>query len=319
MSDLVSVIMPIYNASRYLEDAIRSIQDQSFGNWELLCLDDGSQDNSASIARSIAAHDDRVRCFQFENRGIVPTLNDGIRLSNGALIARMDSDDVSEPNRFQCQIDFLSTNPHIAMVGSACTVINTESNPVARRSYPSTPEAIKTRLIKGNCLCHPSMMMRRDALAEFDGPYRAPFLFAEDYDLWLRVSEHHKMANLEVPLLRYRVDSSGLTTGRIITDVISCLAARAVSDIPSGDQPSWVLGTQPVDRQKLNELGITDSRIDFEIRRSLLSAARRAQAEGCADVASSLVASAGEFIGRDSRLRERVDFYFRVLKVRVAA
>lgn len=311
--------MPIYNASRHLADAIRSIQDQSYGNWELLCLDDGSKDDSAAIAQSIAADDTRIRCFQFQNRGIVPTMNDGFRLSSGMLIARMDSDDVSLPDRFQRQIKFLHGHPEIAMVGSACTVIDKNGRTTGKRNYPATPSEIKSRLAKGNCLCHPSMMMRREVLTKFNGPYRAPFLFAEDYDLWLRVSRRYQIANLEDPLLRYRVDSSGMSPARVITDVISCMAARAVADFPEEVQPDWIERKQPVDRHELAELGIPESIINFEIRRALLSAARRARVEGCEDVATNLVNSAGEFLERGSRLRERIDFYFRVLKVRVAA
>lgn len=201
---LISVILPVYNGEPYLADAVESIRSQSFADFELLAIDDQSADGSARYLQRMVERDPRIRLLSNPRKGLVEALNLGLASARGAFIARMDADDVSAPDRFQRQADFLTANPAIAVVGSAMTLIDGAGQVIGETDYPTEPARIHRALDRMSCaLAHPTVMARRSVLAGLGG-YREGLRYAEDYDLWLRVAEGHRLANLPERLLRYR-------------------------------------------------------------------------------------------------------------------
>lgn len=200
----LSVVLPVYNAQNHLEEAIRSCLNQTFEDFELLIVDDGSTDRSVEIATSFV--DPRLRCIRQPHRGLVPTLNAGLELSSAQLIARMDADDVCLPLRFKRQVDFLEENPSVSAV--SCMVEH-GGDPITQKGYgvyidwinqQESTKAIERALLIESPFAHPSMMFR-GSLVQSYGPYRDG-LFPEDYELWLRwAREGVVMAKIRESLL----------------------------------------------------------------------------------------------------------------------
>ena len=205
----VSVLMSVQDGERYLRAAIESILDQTFANFEFLILDDASSDASRAI---IASYDDpRIRLIENErNLGLTRSLNRGIRLSRGAYIARMDADDLSLPDRLQKQVDFLDADPQCAAVASFAKKIDGNAAEVGVLTSPLEEEAIHRRLRRGNCLAHGSVMMRMQPL-ESVGLYDETMTSSQDYDLWLRLSEEHRICCIPEFLYAWRDHSDGIS------------------------------------------------------------------------------------------------------------
>jgi len=200
----ISVAMSVYNDEPYLAHAIESILAQTFTDFEFLIVNDGSTDESGAIIDRFAASDSRIRAIHQTNAGLIVSLNLMIEAARAPLIARMDGDDIALPDRFQRQIAFLDANPDIAVLGTGCTCIDEYGRPKSL-TYDNvlTPEEILKGLKNGPPLCHPSILMRHDAVRAVGG-YRHAYKHCEDYDLWLRLSEQVRMANLPDRLLLYR-------------------------------------------------------------------------------------------------------------------
>lgn len=190
LDPLVSVLLPAFNAARFLGAAVASIQRQTLPAWELLLLDDGSEDETARLAEAFACADPRIRAFRFPHRGIAQTLNEGLARARGLFVARMDADDVSHPLRLSLQKDFLERNPSISVVGSLVRLFPRAHVPQGMLEYERwvnglvTPEEIAREIFVDAPLVHPSVMMRREVL-ESVGGYRCEG--PEDFDLWLRL------------------------------------------------------------------------------------------------------------------------------------
>jgi len=207
--------MPVYQAEPYLEEAAESILAQSFDDFELLVLDDGSTDASPRILAALAARDDRIRVFVAQHAGLVSRLNDGIAQARGIYIARMDADDVSYPERFEQQVAYLEANPECVAVGTAVDEIDPDGRIIRSMDIRTTHEEIADRLLQGDggALIHASAMYRSDALHSVGG-YRSGFDGGEDMDLHLRLSEFGRLANLPDRLFLYRKNFNGMTFSR---------------------------------------------------------------------------------------------------------
>lgn len=221
----ISVAMSVYNNAPYLGHAIESILAQSFADFEFLIVNDGSTDGSAEIIDRFAASDSRIRPIHQANAGLIVSLNRMIAEARAPLIARMDGDDIALPERFARQIAFLDANPDIGVLGTGCTVIEEDGSPSSYRfeNVVST-EAILEDMKNGPPLCHPSVMMRRDVVRDVGGYHRA-YRHCEDYDLWLRLSEHVKMANLADRLLLYRHSQTQVSTRHAYVQKIGAAVA----------------------------------------------------------------------------------------------
>jgi glycosyltransferase involved in cell wall biosynthesis len=195
--------MPVYNAEKHLTEALESIIQQTFTDFELIVIDDGSADRSATIIESCAKKDRRLIVERQKNCGLIISLNRGCSLARGKFIARMDADDVSLPERFERQVDYLERHPHIGLLGTWIQDIgpNGEAGPVW--PLPTTPALIPWFLMFGNCIAHPSVMGRRELIQALG--YRTDATHVEDYDLWIRLSSVSGLANLTEVLVKYRV------------------------------------------------------------------------------------------------------------------
>ena len=201
----VSVVIPVYNAERYLEQAIESVSRQSFREIEIIAINDGSSDRSGDILERLQHGDCRLRVVHQDNAGIVDALNRGIAMSRGRYIARMDGDDVCLPGRFDKQVALLDARPGVVCVGGQCQDIDPLGVPLDYYEFPLNHDEIEEMLLRGHggVLRHPAVMMRRDAV-EHVGMYRKQYEWCEDLDLWLRLAEVGELANLPDVVLQYR-------------------------------------------------------------------------------------------------------------------
>lgn len=217
----VSVIMPVYNGAGYLAYAIESILSQTFKNFELLIINDGSTDNSEAIIRG--CHDNRIRYLSQPNIGLTRTLNRLIEEAKHPLLARMDQDDWSHPDRLRQQVDFLLTRPLVKMCGSWIQTIDTKNNPVYKHKYPVTNHAIQEEMLLSNPFAHGSVMIRKEP----DVFYRTEYNDAEDIDHWARHCMHHSVANIPATLYHWRVNPEGITHSRVEQQQAAAKKVRA--------------------------------------------------------------------------------------------
>lgn len=208
----VTVLLPVYNAADFLAQTIESILAQTFTDFELLLINDGSTDKSVSIAESFT--DSRIRLVHNEkNIGLIATLNKGAVLARGRYIARMDADDIALPQRLEKQVAFLDANAGVDAVAALVDFINTDSEVTGHWDTDrlAVAEADISRIMPGtNCIAHPSVMIRTEALRKF--LYSAAQKGAEDYDLWLRMlAAGKRIAKLPEVLLHYRIHTASIT------------------------------------------------------------------------------------------------------------
>lgn len=183
---LVSVLMSAYNAERYLAAAVRSIIRQTYKEWELLIINDGSSDNTAMILDNFVRQDSRIRVLHQKNQGLTASLNQLITIASGQFTARMDADDVSYPSRLEKQVEYLLRHPHIGLV--TCWTHAVDQNGGARFCvcYPDDHRILEFFFQKGiNPIFHASVMFRSQLVQQLELPYR--FRYSQDMDLWLRL------------------------------------------------------------------------------------------------------------------------------------
>ena len=199
---LISVVMSVYNGEKYLRSSIDSILDQTYKNFEFIIINDGSTDSTKEI---ILSYDDPRICLidNEENMGLTKSLNKGLKIARGEYIARMDADDVSMPGRFESQIDFLNHHQDYAVVGTFLKVINEDSKVVFTIEKPTQHADIREFLNKDNCIGHGSAMIRKTCLQNV-GFYDESIEKSQDYELWLRISQNYRLANIPQYLYMWR-------------------------------------------------------------------------------------------------------------------
>lgn len=251
---LVSVIMTVYNGEKFLREAVHSILNQSYGNLELIVIDDGSTDGTPAILESFS--DARVKISRNpSNLGVPASVNRGLAETKGAFIVRHDADDVSLPERFGQQVAFLNTHPSIGLVSTDYWLIDDQNRILDFIRLPGENSTLQERLQKGNLFASGSVMVRRE-IWEGVGGFRDAFLTSHDYDLWLRIAEVTEMANLQTPLFRYRFHSSSISrTKRALQfaekNLALSLARNRRSGKAEGPIPSDILPQFPPDPGQL--------------------------------------------------------------------
>lgn len=201
---LVSVIIPAYNAEKYVESAVRSIMTQTYKNLEILVTDDCSTDSTLEILNRLAKEDCRIIVYHNEqNKGIVKTLNDLVSRANGKYIARMDADDISLPKRIEKQVAYMQKHINIMILGCNVTHIDGFGNSIFRPIIPCTSVMVKNMRYFRTCFYHPTVMFRAEIKNEYF--YEDKYQYAEDYALWLKILESHRGNNLKQRLLLYRI------------------------------------------------------------------------------------------------------------------
>ncbi len=219
----VSVVMPNYNGAKYHGEAIASVLAQTYVDFELLVLDDGSSDDSIAIAR--AFDDPRVHVHALDHGGLPATLNRGIALARGELIARMDSDDVARPERFALQVAYLDVHPEVVVLGGQVELLYGDGRRAPGEPMPCTPDEVLQVLPELPVLLHPTVVMRTAAVRAVGG-YRAAYARAEDCDLWLRISERGAIANLSEVVLDFRRHGDNVSYVHRTQQLLDVLAAR---------------------------------------------------------------------------------------------
>jgi glycosyltransferase involved in cell wall biosynthesis len=210
-SPTISVILAVYNGDRFVEEALASVLGQTFGDFELLVVDDGSTDETPRILSGL--DDPRVRVLRNpENLGLARSLNRGLAEARGELIARQDADDVSERDRFARQVRFLGARPEVAMVGCEYRQIDPNGEVVGRVRLPRDHVALMWALHFHCPFVHSGVLWRREPVAAEVGAYDEGFGTAMDYEMWHRIAARFAVANLPVPLVRYRVGPHSMTS-----------------------------------------------------------------------------------------------------------
>lgn len=211
---LLSIILPVFNGGKYLRDAIASILSQTFKDFELIILNDGSTDSSLEIIRSLASQDPRIVVVNRENRGLVATLNEGIALAKAAYIARMDADDIALQDRLIQQIQYMADHPQVVALGTGYTLIDEDENLI--KSFRPESENNKLQslaLERSTPICHPTAIFVKSAFCSVGG-YREHAYLAEDLDLWLRLGEIGEIRNLPEVHLYYRQHGASISESK---------------------------------------------------------------------------------------------------------
>jgi glycosyltransferase involved in cell wall biosynthesis len=221
----LSIHMPVHNAQSYLEPAIRSVLNQSYRDFELITINDGSTDDSGTILDRLAREDDRLRVIHRGNRGVAVTRNEALGLARGVYFGVMDADDFSRRDRFQKQIEYLDAHPECVAVGSRILAIDSAGAPICEMCFETTHEEIDGGHLAGRPLtiCHPASVMRKSAVEQVGG--YDPTSNAEDFDLFLKLGEVGQLQNLPEVLFEYRQHTQSYGYARRVAQRQSALAA----------------------------------------------------------------------------------------------
>jgi glycosyltransferase involved in cell wall biosynthesis len=211
----ISVVMPAYNAEKYIRAAIESILNQTFKDFEFIIIDDCSTDTTWEIIQEYAGKDSRMRAVRnAENMKISHTLNKGLELANGTYIARMDADDWSYPYRLQKQYDFMEANLDVGVSGGVMEVCDGKLNVLGTRVYGLVDGEIREKLFRYSPFCHPLIMMRTSVIKLNDLKYSPTLAIAEDYDLYFRFGKVSAFGNLKDTLIKYRIIDTGTSVSK---------------------------------------------------------------------------------------------------------
>jgi glycosyltransferase involved in cell wall biosynthesis len=271
-SPAVTVLLPVFNAARHLRESVASVLRQTFCDFELLAIDDGSTDESAGILDSLG--DPRVRVLRNErNLGLVATLNLGLAEARGEWIARQDADDISAPGRLASQMAFARGNPAVPVLGADAVLIDDAGRPRGRWRTGGHADLVAWELCFRAPFAHTSALFRRSIVSERLGGYR-DMRACEDLDLWARVAAEFPVVTLREPLVKYRLHGASIMAGAA-EDSVRVAAVRSVleqhmatmapglADVDrtliaatwSGDQkPEWAIYLEAVKMLELNFL-----------------------------------------------------------------
>lgn len=239
---------------------MESILSQSFRDFEVLAIDDGSTDASTEMLAEFESRDPRVRVYRRDGEGVIAALNYGCGLVRSQYVARMDADDVAHPERLERQLAFLHENPEVVLLGTGHSEIDENGTILGTTIYPSSIEDVAARLPVKNCLAHPTVVFSRAVFEELGG-YRIALRHAEDYDLWLRMGDRHPIANLAEPLLAYRVHPHSVSVANQKQQTLSTLAARAATQLRRSGVDDGLSSETVVTHEVLEHLGVSRAEV----------------------------------------------------------
>lgn len=202
---LISVVMAAYNEELYIARALDSLLCQDFKDFEIIVVNDCSQDRTVEIVKIYMKKDQRIRLFHNKkNMKIAASLNKGIRHARANIIARMDADDVSHPDRLSKQFNFIQKHPRVAAVGADIAIATAEGKIVSQREYPASSKDLKRVMFRYSPFAHPVVMYRKHVFEEFGG-YDLAMVPCEDIDLWFKMGSKYEFASLPEKLLTYSI------------------------------------------------------------------------------------------------------------------
>lgn len=230
----LSVLMAVYNGGEYFRLAVESLLSQTFTDFELIVVDDGSTDQTSAVIESLSGRDERIApCRNAKNVGLIASLNRGLSECKSDTVARADADDLFHPDRLRQQYDYLARHDNVGVVGSAVSFIDSEGNPVARKLYdfPLDADQVRVSSMLGCCLWHTTVMFRK-ALAEEVGGYQASMVGGpEDYDLWATLLPRTRIVNLPDALAYQRLHGQSITANWDVGFSLYCdVAKRLIED-----------------------------------------------------------------------------------------
>lgn len=237
---LVSILLPVYNSAPFLADCLSSIQKQTYSNWELIIINDGSTDNTRQILESFAA-DSRIRIYSRKsNSGIAASLNQAVSLAKGQFLARMDADDVMYPHRLSRQVRYLLSHPDAVVIGGQCRLIDTQNKSLGKKTFPLDHRSIYQLAFLRSPLQHPAIMINRLLVPAQFTWYQSSRVPAEDLDLYFRLFRFGLAANLPQTVIKYRQNPEGLTFQNPRITFLRALAVRLNAVSIYGYRPSLV-------------------------------------------------------------------------------
>jgi len=202
--------MPVFNAAPYVKEAIQSVLDQTFQDYEFIIVDDGSTDASLQVIQSFT--DPRIKLIEHHtNAGLIATLNEGLQRADGEFIARIDADDIwTSKDKLAKQLEHFDHSPDCVLVGTWATVIDEDGAVHGKIRYPYEDAAIRNNLLMKNYFIHPSVMFKKEAALAVGG-FKAEEKHVEDYGLWLRLGARGTFANISEYLMSYRVHGASVS------------------------------------------------------------------------------------------------------------
>jgi glycosyltransferase involved in cell wall biosynthesis len=294
--------MPVRDGERFVGEAVESVLGQTLADLELIVVDDGSTDSTPALLAGFARADARVRVLTQAVGGLTSALNAGCALVRAPLIARMDADDVALPDRLERQAAFLDAHPDVALLGGGIVLVDE-----AGREFDREPGRAAPDLSVQNELVHGTVVMRADAFRALGG-YRLDQ--SEDYDLWLRFDERHRVAALAEPVIRYRVHSGQFSVTKLGRQALGARCVRAAAVARRAGRPDPLEGVERLDAAVAARLGVSQEEVDRDVivdavqwSATLRRVGRDAEAEALLDTAASVPgAPARRTLARRARL-----------------
>lgn len=254
---VVSVAMPVYNGERYVREAVASVLVQTCPDFELVIVDDGSSDATPTILREFSASDSRVVVHRQRNAGHTAARNRACLIARAPLIACFDADDVAFPERLAHQCEFLAAHPDVAAVAGGVELITAQGRSVGTRTPSESHSALCKTLERASPFFHSSVMLRKAAFNDVGG-YRAQFGPADDYDLWLRLSERYQLAGIAQGAVGYRIHGEMMSVHRAEQEGLLSLAARVSARARAAGWPDPLAKVDHIDRDMLQQLGVDE-------------------------------------------------------------
>lgn len=294
--------MPVRDGERFVGEAVESVLGQTLADLELIVVDDGSTDSTPALLAGFARADARVRVLTQAVGGLTSALNAGCALVRAPLIARMDADDVALPDRLERQAAFLDAHPDVALLGGGIVLVDE-----AGREFDREPGRAAPDLSEQNELVHGTVVMRADAFRALGG-YRLDQ--SEDYDLWLRFDEQHRVAALAEPVIRYRFHPGQFSVTKLERQALGARCVRAAAVARRAGRPDPLEGVERLDAAVAARLGVSQEEVDRDVivdavqwSATLRRVGRDAEAEALLDTAASVPgAPARRTLARRARL-----------------
>lgn len=294
--------MPVRDGERFVGEAVESVLGQTLADLELIVVDDGSTDSTPALLAGFARADARVRVLTQAVGGLTSALNAGCALVRAPLIARMDADDVALPDRLERQAAFLDAHPDVALLGGGIVLVDE-----AGREFDREPGRAAPDLSEQNELVHGTVVMRADAFRALGG-YRLDQ--SEDYDLWLRFEEQHRVAALAEAVIRYRFHPGQFSVTKLERQALGARCVRAAAVARRAGRPDPLEGVERLDAAVAARVGVSQGEVDRDVivdavqwSATLRRVGRDAEAEALLDTAASVPgAPARRTLARRARL-----------------